>query len=296
MALSDCSQVRRSSRSTQADAARGQARRARRLSIGFAVVVAAARWAVGWSGAVRLAAASRPAAVACGDPAARAPGSGRAPEQRAAKATAPPRAARAMSLAAVRWRPRAVGAWGCLAGRSAGIDGGLSAPAFLGIADHPYPGGEPGELPGVPAERGGRLDDDPAAVGEFEVQDLRIALGAESPWPSVHRQRRARRPAVLVPGLQHDDELAGKRGEALVLVALGSDGERERVAALDDPAAWCVGDPVAGDLPPLIGDQHGHVPGARRPGLRSWVRTRLRKRRPLARSSAALTWCVGPGP
>jgi hypothetical protein len=72
---------------------------------------------------------------------------------------------------------------------------------------------------------------------------------------------------VLVPGLQHDDELARERVDALVLVVLGGDDEREYVTALDDPAAGCVCDAVAGDLPPPIRNQRGVCGAFAGPGV-----------------------------
>ena len=84
---------------------------------------------------------------------------------------------------------------------------------------------------------------------------------------------------MLVPGSQHDDELARERVDALVLVVLGGDDEREYVTALDDPAAGCVCDAVAGDLPPLIHNQRGRVRGIRGLGRSRRAGRRARCRR-----------------
>src|SRR6266516_643046 len=151
MLPSDCSQVRRLLRSTQADAAGGQERRARGPSTGFPAVVAAGSGVAGGPGAGRLPVTVRcvpgPATGAGRGPGAATPRSGRAPSQRAAAVTVIPRAFSAVNQAAARRRPREMRAAAGMAGRFLGSDGKLSAPAFLGVAEYLHPGSEPAQLP-----------------------------------------------------------------------------------------------------------------------------------------------------
>jgi FAD/FMN-containing dehydrogenase/Fe-S oxidoreductase len=130
----------------------------------------------------------------------------------------------------------------------------LLAYGRLGTGQDRDPGGERGQLGLAPAERGGCLDIEPAALGVLPFQVLgpvgvRVVprTADDRHRRSVGTGRRRRRPA--------HDELAKERVRIRVPVVRRGDRQDERATALDHPASRDLLDRVPGGLRSWVGDQ-----------------------------------------